>query len=79
VVLEVAAAAPGSRLNLLLTDGATAWATAWDHALSLWTPPGRAYVASEPFDVDPGWTGVPDRHLVVARPGEHHLTPLGSA
>ena len=25
-------------------------------------------VASEPLDDDPGWTGVPDRHLVVARP-----------
>jgi gamma-glutamyl hercynylcysteine S-oxide hydrolase len=78
VVIEVAAAAPGSRLNLLLTDGATVWATAWDHALSVWTPRGRAYVASEPFDADPGWAGVPDRHLVVARPGEHHLIPLGS-
>ena len=79
VVMEVAAAAPGSRLNLLLTDGATIWATAWDHALSVWTPSGRAYVASEPLDADPGWGGVPDRHLVVARPGEHHLIPLGSA
>jgi glutamine amidotransferase len=79
VVLEVAEAAPGSRLNLLLTDGTTAWATAWDHALSVWTPPGRAYVASEPFEADPGWSGVPDRHLVVARHGEHHLIPLGSA
>ena len=79
VVLEVAAAAPGSRLNLLLTDGVTVWATAWGHALSVWTPPGRAYVASEPFDADPGWTGVPDRHLVVARPGEHHLIFLGSS
>ncbi len=78
VVVEVAAAAPGSRLNLLLTDGVTVWATAWDHALSVWTPPGRAYVASEPFDADPGWTGVPERHLVVARPGEHHLIPLGN-
>jgi gamma-glutamyl hercynylcysteine S-oxide hydrolase len=79
VVVEVAAAAPGSRLNLLLTDGATVWATAWGHALSVWTPSGRAYVVSEPFDADPGWTGVPDRHLVVARPGEHHLIPLGSS
>ncbi len=79
VVLDVAAAAPGSRLNLLLTDGTTIWATAWGHALSVWTPPGRAYVVSEPFDADPGWTGVPDRHLVVARPGEHHLIPLGSS
>jgi gamma-glutamyl hercynylcysteine S-oxide hydrolase len=79
VVVEVAAAAPGSRLNLLLTDGATVWATAWEHALSVRSGPGLALVASEPFDDDPGWTGVPDRHLVVARPGEHHLIPLGSS
>ena len=75
---EVAAAAPGSRLNLLLTDGATAWATAWGHALSVRTAPDLAFLASEPLDSDPGWSGVPDRHLVVARPGGHHLTPLGS-
>jgi glutamine amidotransferase len=79
VVAEVAAAAPGSRLNLLLTDGATVWATAWDHALSVRTGTGLALVASEPTDSDPAWTGVPDRHLVVARPGEHHLIPLGNA
>jgi gamma-glutamyl hercynylcysteine S-oxide hydrolase len=79
VVAEVAAAAPGARLNLLLTDGATIWGTAWDHALSVWTPPGRAFVSSEPFDADPGWIDVPDRHLVVARPGGHHLIPLGSS
>jgi gamma-glutamyl hercynylcysteine S-oxide hydrolase len=79
VVAEVAAAAPGSRLNLLLTDGATVWATAWDHALSVRAGPGFVLVASEPLDSDPGWTGVPDRHLVVARPGEHHLIPLGNS
>jgi len=79
VVVDVAAAAPGSRLNLLLTDGATVWATAWDHALSVRAAPGQVLVASEPLDADPGWTGVPDRHLVVARPGEHHLIPLGNA
>lgn len=79
VVGEVAATAPGSRLNLLLTDGVTVWATAWDHALSVRAGPGHVLVASEPLDSDPGWTGVPDRHLVVARPGEHHLIPLGSS
>jgi gamma-glutamyl hercynylcysteine S-oxide hydrolase len=78
VVEDVLAVAPGSRLNLLLTDGATIWATAWDHALSVRVAPGVALVASEPTDSDPGWTGVADRTLVVARPGDRHLTPLGS-
>ncbi|HEY0816408.1 MAG TPA: ergothioneine biosynthesis protein EgtC [Pseudonocardia sp.] len=78
VVDDVEAAAPGSRLNLLLTDGATIWATAWGHALSVRVAPDVALVASEPSDADPGWTGVTDRHLVVARPGDCHLTPMGS-
>ncbi len=79
VAVEAAAAAPGSRLNLLLTDGTTVWATAWDHALSVRTSPDVVLVASEPLDADPGWACVPDRHLVVARPGGCHLTPLGSS
>lgn len=73
VVGAVARAAPGSRLNLLLTDGATVWATAWDHALSLRVDGASALVASEPHDDHPHWTGVPDRHLVVARPGRPPL------
>lgn len=74
VVTSVAEAAPGSRLNLLLTDGTTIWATAWDHALSVTTPPGAALVASEPTDTT--WTEVPDRHLLVALPGRHRITSL---
>lgn len=76
VVTTVAAAAPGSRLNLLLTDGATIWATAWDHALSLAVTDTTALVASEPTHTDVTWTEVPDRHLVVALPGRHRITTL---
>lgn len=70
------AAAPGSRLNLLLTDGATIWGTAWRHALAVRTGDDSVTVASEPTDPLPSWTQVPDRHLVVARPGHHDLHPL---
>ncbi|HEX5404891.1 MAG TPA: ergothioneine biosynthesis protein EgtC [Pseudonocardiaceae bacterium] len=66
VVSEVAALAPGSRLNLLLTDGETVLGTAWDHALSVLPGTGEVVVASEPWDDDPGWQAVPDRHLVLA-------------
>jgi glutamine amidotransferase len=76
VVTSVTAAAPGSRLNLLLTDGTTIWATAWGHALSLRVDAHRALVASEPIDEPPTWTEVPDRHLVEARPGHHRVIPL---
>jgi glutamine amidotransferase len=63
---DVAAAAPGSRLNFMLTDGATVVATAWDHSLSVLTGPDQVVVASEPWDDDAHWHEVPDRHLVVA-------------
>jgi glutamine amidotransferase len=69
VVSEVAAAAQGSKLNLLLTDGVRVYATAWCHALSTYTEADSVVVASEPHDELPGWTPVPDRHLVVAAPG----------
>jgi len=79
VVTEVVAAAPESRLNLLLTDGAGIWATAWYHALAVRTDEWSALVASEPLDTDPGWRPVPDRHLVTAVPGFHSCVPLAAS
>ena len=80
--LEVAAAAPGSRLNLLLTDGATVWATAWTHALSVraaararcssrpnpstTTPAGRG-PRPAPRGRPPRRAGPPDRRLDARR------------
>lgn len=77
-VLEVAAAAPGSRLNLLLTDGETVCATAWGDTLWYLAEPGRprTVVASEPYDDDPGWREVPDRTVLAATPTDVLLTPL---
>jgi glutamine amidotransferase len=79
VVLAVGAAAPASRLNLLLTDGTGIWATAWDHALSVRASDDSALVASEPLDDPDSWTAVPDRHLVVAHPGHRSTIPLSIA
>jgi glutamine amidotransferase len=79
VATEVAAAAPGSRLNLLLTDGAGIWATAVHHSLSVRTDDRSALVASEPLSTDPGWRPVPDRHLVVASPGRRRYVRLAIA
>ncbi|MET8163661.1 ergothioneine biosynthesis protein EgtC [Streptomyces sp. NPDC005329] len=76
-VLEVAAAAPGSRLNLLLTDGASITATAWGDTLWYLAEPGRGtVVASEPYDDDPRWQEVPDRTLLAASRADVLLTPL---
>lgn len=83
VVTRTLAAAPGSRLNLLLLTvdehgEATLVATAVDHALSYRAGPSGVTVASEPLDEDPDWTAVPDHSLVVARGREAlpEVTPL---
>ncbi|QLQ36118.1 ergothioneine biosynthesis protein EgtC [Micromonospora robiginosa] len=65
-VARVAAAAPGSRLNLLLTDGTTVAASVAGHALSVRRGPGSVLLASEPSDDDPAWQPVPDGRLVLA-------------
>lgn len=76
-VLEVAAAAPRSRLNLLLTNGETITATAWGDTLWYLSEPGRrTVVASEPYDDDPHWREVPDRTLLAASRTDVLLTPL---
>ncbi|MGX4688263.1 ergothioneine biosynthesis protein EgtC [Streptomyces sp. JNUCC 63] len=76
-VLEVAAPAPGSRLNLLLTDGETITATAWGDTLWYLAGPGRrTVVASEPCDDDPRWLQAPDRTLLTADRTDVLLTPL---
>ncbi|NEA99125.1 ergothioneine biosynthesis protein EgtC [Streptomyces sp. SID13726] len=78
-VLEVAEAAPGSRLNLLLTDGESIAATAWGDTLWYLRCPGRStVVASEPYDDDPHWQEVPDRTLLAASRTDVLLTPLKS-
>ncbi|MBL1100379.1 ergothioneine biosynthesis protein EgtC [Streptomyces coffeae] len=79
-VETVAAAAPGSRLNLLLLDGSTIAATAWGDTLWYRADPGRAVVvASEPYDDDPHWTEVPDRTLLTATRTDVLLSPLKEA
>ncbi|MEU0026789.1 ergothioneine biosynthesis protein EgtC [Streptomyces sp. NPDC006335] len=78
-VLEVAEAAPASRLNLLLTNGESIAATAWGDTLwYLRRPGGGTVVASEPYDDDPHWQEVPDRTLLTASRTDVLLTPLKS-
>jgi glutamine amidotransferase len=76
VVADVSAAAPESRLNLLLTDGRHTYATTVGHALSVRHTDDAVVVASEPFDTAPGWTAVPDHHLVVADSTTYYVEPL---
>src|SRR4051794_38743132 len=67
-VRTVATADPAARLNLLATDGARLLATTWGDTLSVLTTEDGVALASEPWDDDPAWTDVPDRHLVVVTP-----------
>ncbi|MPQ97747.1 ergothioneine biosynthesis protein EgtC [Modestobacter sp. I12A-02628] len=76
VVREVGAADPAARLNLLATDGTRLLATTWGDTLSVLTTPAGTAVASEPWDDDPAWVDVPDRHLVEVTPDGTAVTPL---
>ncbi|GGK48878.1 ergothioneine biosynthesis protein EgtC [Nocardia camponoti] len=71
--------APSSRLNLLLGNGSELWATTCYHSLSVLVADDYTVIASEPFDADPRWQAVPDRHLVVATPGAATITSLDSS
>jgi glutamine amidotransferase len=76
-VSAVLAVAPGSRLNLLLTDGVTIVASTLGHALSVRQAADAVLVSSEPIDDRPGWRPVPDGHLLVAGRSAIDLTRLG--
>jgi glutamine amidotransferase len=76
-VRAVAAAAPGSRLNLLLTDGRQIVASTAGHALSVRADATSVLVSSEPLDPGPAWQAVPDAHLLVATPSDLDITALG--
>jgi glutamine amidotransferase len=79
VVAEVSRAAPGSRLNLLLTDGVALAATAAGHSLSYLSDFSSITVASEPLDDRPAWRPVPDGTLLTATATDLTLTALGEA
>ena len=88
----VEAAAPGSRLNFLLTDGETLIGTTWTHALSvLETPAGSVVPGLRPgpgapppgtpgsnvwLASDPRWRPVPDHYAVRATAAGVELLPL---
>ena len=51
-------------------------ATTWGDTLSVLRRPDGTVIASEPYDDDPAWQEVPDRHLVDVTGPEVTLTPL---
>jgi len=75
-VRSVAAVAPGSRLNLLLTDGRQVAGTTAGHALSVRATGDSVLLSSEPLDDGPQWRPVPDGSLVLAGAGHLDIRPL---
>ena len=63
-VRTVASLDPTAFLNLLMTDGTRVTAVTWGDPLSYLVEPDGVVVASEPWDDDPRWVDVPDRHLL---------------
>ncbi|BBX75802.1 ergothioneine biosynthesis protein EgtC [Mycobacterium shinjukuense] len=76
-VVEIAAADPLARLNILAADGSRLVATAWGDTLSILRRGDGVVLASEPYDDDPDWEDVPDRHLVDVIGNHVALTALG--
>ncbi|HEU4811867.1 MAG TPA: ergothioneine biosynthesis protein EgtC [Nocardioides sp.] len=75
-VREVARLDPAAFLNLLLTDGNRVVAVTWGDPLSYLVEPDGIVVASEPWDDDPRWVDVPDRHLLEVTPAGVTVTEL---
>ncbi|MCW2848876.1 MAG: amidohydrolase [Marmoricola sp.] len=76
-IREVAAADPEAYLSVLLTDGSRVTAVAWGDPVSYLVAQDGVVVASEPYDDDPRWIDVPDRHLVEVTSAGVGVTSLG--
>ena len=75
---EQAAAGTPGRLNLLLGDGESIWATSWGNSLFVRESPGGGVaVASEPWDDDADWQRLGD-HAVVEVPAGRPARTIGA-
>ena len=75
-IVEVAAADPNARLNILAANGSQLRATTWGDTLSVLRRDDGVVLASEPYDDNPDWQEIPDRHLVVVEGSRVDLIPL---
>lgn len=75
-IVEVGALDPNARLNILAANGSRMVATTWGDTLSMLRLPDGVVLASEPYDDDPRWSDIPDRHLVTVAGSDVELTPL---
>jgi glutamine amidotransferase len=75
-ITKVAAADPNARLNILAANGSQMLATTWGDTLSVLRRGDGVALASEPYDDDPGWQEIPDRHLVSVVGTAVEMIPL---
>ncbi|MDP7706393.1 MULTISPECIES: ergothioneine biosynthesis protein EgtC [unclassified Mycobacterium] len=75
-IAEVGTADPLARLNIMAANGSRLIATAWGDTLSILRRADGVVLASEPYDDDPDWEDVPDRHLVEVTGDGVELTAL---
>jgi glutamine amidotransferase len=78
-IVELGEADPLARLNILAANGSRLLATAWGDTLAILRRDDGVVLASEPYDDDPEWEDVPDRHLVEVTAEGVTLTSLATA
>ena len=78
-IAEVAAADPNARLNILAGNGSQLRATTWGDTLFVLRRDDGVVLASEPFDDDPDWQEIPDRHLVTVADSNVELIGLNGS
>ena len=78
-IAEVAAADPNARLNILAGNGSQLLATTWGDTLSVLRRDDGVVLASEPYDDNPDWQEIPDRHLVEVVGSNDPMRRLGGS
>lgn len=78
-IASVAADDPNARLNIIAANGSRLVATTWGDTLSLLRRQDGVVLASEPYDDDPAWQEIPDRHLIDVEDAQVRLTSLNGA
>ncbi|PZS26008.1 MAG: ergothioneine biosynthesis protein EgtC [Pseudonocardiales bacterium] len=78
LIVELGAADPSARLNVLLTDGHRVLGTRWNDTLSVLATDEGVLVASEPFDDNPAWVDLAEHHLIDVSAAGITITDLES-
>jgi glutamine amidotransferase len=77
-IAEVGGEDPNARLNILAANGSRLLATTWGDTLAILRREDGVVLASEPYDDQPGWEDIPDRHLVEVTAEHVTFTALNS-